>query len=191
MKSIVIAPLVFVSAAVIAQNCDLPMEQDAPNARFQLDPSDRSIVLDLRTGLSWQRCSVGNELDDANTDFFEDDSCALIDQNPQDGVADLEDLDTDNDVALTYSWLEALEFAELEGNGWRVPNIKELASLVEYACSQPAINSQVFPGTAQAQYWSSTPATFDDSSAWTVNFSLGSDDTSDKNLSHFLLLVRD
>jgi len=183
--------VLFFMASAWSQTCNLPVELSAPDSRFQLDPSDSGVVIDARTGLSWQRCPVGREIDDANTDFFADDSCPLIDQSPLDGVADIEDADPANDVALTYSWYEALDFAENTGNAWRVPNIKELASLVEYACEAPAINSNVFPNTAQAVYWSSTPDAVDDAAAWTMDFGEGDDNPFEKNTSGFVLLVRD
>ncbi|MFP8778002.1 DUF1566 domain-containing protein [Hydrogenophaga sp. RWCD_12] len=49
---------------------------------------------------------------------------------------------------------EALAMAP---DGWRLPNAKELASLVDWGCSVPAIDRTVFPATTPAPYWSSTP----------------------------------
>ena len=190
-KLLVMVSGIFVSVAALSQSCILPLEQSAPNARFEVDLADSGVVTDLRTGLSWQRCAAGMEIDDANTSILSDDRCELIDQNPQDGVADINDDDFNNDVELTYSWFTALEFAEQAGNGWRIPNLKELSSLVEYACSQPAINANVFPDTAQDNYWTTTPNARIDSSIWVIDFSTGADDSIVKNSSGFVLLVRD
>ena len=190
-KSSLVLPVLLCAASAWSQTCNLPLEPSAPDSRFQLDPSDSGVVMDLRTGLSWQRCAVGREIDDANTDLFFDDSCPLIDQDPLDGVPDISDDNFDNDVQLDYTWYEALDFAENTGNGWRMPNLKELASLVEYACESPAINSNVFPDTAQAAYWSSTPDAVGDDSAWTIDFDFGEDEPLPKNISGFVLLVRD
>ena len=186
-----VLPMLFFAASAWSQTCNLPLEPSAPDSRFQLDPLDSGVVFDSRTGLAWQRCPVGREIDDANTDLFADDSCPLIDRDPLDGVADIADDDFNNDVALDYSWYEALDFAENTGNAWRIPNIKELSSLVEYACAFPAINTNVFPNTAQDVYWSSTPDAVDDSSAWTIEFGAGEDDPIAKNINGFVLLVRD
>lgn len=41
--------------------------------------------------------------------------------------------------------------------GWRLPNVKELASIVDRGCALPALDHSTFPGTASAPYWSSTP----------------------------------
>lgn len=42
---------------------------------------------------------------------------------------------------------------------WRLPNSKELASLVEYACFAPAISVEAFPDTPSASFWTNTPDT--------------------------------
>jgi hypothetical protein len=63
-------------------------------------------------------------------------------------------------------------------NDWRVPNRNELASLVQTACSAPAINRVAFPGTPATAsetvgtFWSSTPAQLTGltDQAWKVNF---------------------
>ena len=167
----------------VAQVCQLPLERSAPDERFQIDVTEPGIVVDLQTGLTWQRCIAGFELDYANTTTISDDTCTVIDED-LDGVAD-------PDIAVLYSWDEALAFAESLGGGWRVPNIKELASLVEYACILPSINGNVFPNAGQIDHWSSTPDTFDDSSVWVISFGSGDDGTNPKNQDSPVYLVRD
>ncbi len=80
---------------------------------------------------------------------------------------------TDNATALTWvkdgagpgcnngntlTWKEAIDFAEnLDFAGysdWRLPNVKELQSIVDYGSSAPAI-SPLFSGT-RSYYWTST-----------------------------------
>ncbi|EKF9736679.1 DUF1566 domain-containing protein [Vibrio cholerae] len=108
-------------------------------------------VFHKTTGLIWQRCSLGQ----------------IWDVNQCTGKP------TD------YPWVEVLQQAELNTftgvNDWRVPNKKELASIVEYRCHAPAINNQIFPATPSAWYWSSSPyATYSGSHAWLVDFGYGS-----------------
>jgi hypothetical protein len=67
------------------------------------------------------------------------------------------------DAALTYC--ETLTFPLTNGHtDWRLPNIKELVSLVDYAVADysnliPAFNPTFFPGALEGvYYWSSTRA---------------------------------
>lgn len=39
---------------------------------------------------------------------------------------------------------------------WRIPNIKELSTIIERACTSPARNTDIFPVTVASVMWSST-----------------------------------
>ncbi|HUT76744.1 MAG TPA: DUF1566 domain-containing protein [Polyangia bacterium] len=54
---------VFVQAWV---RCILDWSEGEPGARFAVDPAVPDEVLDLRTGLTWMRCSAGQEWDGAS-----------------------------------------------------------------------------------------------------------------------------
>ena len=41
---------------------------------------------------------------------------------------------------------------------WRLPLLRELATLAERQCKNPRINLVVFPDTPAATFWSATPA---------------------------------
>ena len=56
---------------------------------------------------------------------------------------------------------------------WRLPDLNELGSIVEYACYQPAIDEDVFPLSDYAEYWSSTQQVVTPEWAWQVNFADG------------------
>jgi len=72
---------------------------------------------------------------------------------------------------------------------WRLPDKKELASIVDYAAYNPAINA-VFIGAKSSEYWSSTPSS-GGYSAWYVNFSGGSvDDWGGKAALFYVRCVR-
>ena len=79
---------------------------------------------------------------------------------------------------VQYSWQLALGYCTaLTAEGrtdWRLPNIKELASLLDLEYAAPAVRSSLASSTISATYWSSTSNVDDTSSAWQVEFSDGS-----------------
>jgi hypothetical protein len=58
------------------------------------------------------------------------------------------------------------------GEGWRLPTRAELLSLVDDTRSDPAIDTERFPDTKSAAYWTGTPFASDSSYAWIVQFRL-------------------
>jgi hypothetical protein len=60
------------------------------------------------------------------------------------------------------TWAEALDYCEslslAQHDDWRLPSIKELATLVDELKTEAPVLSPTFGATAAAQYWSSTPA---------------------------------
>jgi hypothetical protein len=69
----------------------------------------------------------------------------------------------------TRTWAQAISFAEgltFAGySDWRLPNIRELQSIVDYGRTNPPINPTYFPNTA-SYYWSSTTSTYSTDVAW-------------------------
>ncbi len=128
-------------------------------------------VTHTQTGLMWKRCSEGQVWDGT----------------------------TCTGSATTFTWQGSLQQAETLNNetgyatftDWRVPNIKELKSIVEMQCIQPSINSTIFPVTINTGwYWSSSPYAGLGSYAWGVYFYVGNDGTLKKSLDHYVRLVR-
>ncbi len=78
------------------------------------------------------------------------------------------------------TWAEALEdclTSTKAGGGWRLPNVKELASIVDYEGNQGKGSSvcwwyPVFEGSC-GRYWSSTPVPWSSSSEFNVYFNGG------------------
>jgi hypothetical protein len=60
------------------------------------------------------------------------------------------------------------------GVAWRLPNVKELQTLVDRSVGFPAINSGVFPNTPTVEFWTATPMPGLVSTAAYVDFSRGS-----------------
>ncbi len=79
--------------------------------------------------------------------------------------------------ALAMTWKEALRYCEkLELGGhadWRLPNIRELLSIVRYGSIAPMIDTRFFPGARPEAYWSSTTYEKAPNMAWVVDFSTG------------------
>lgn len=146
-----------ITGSVYAQTCKDNIQPTTPDSRFEVLSDE---VIDLKTGLIWQRCSVGQSWDGA--------SCA--------------------GTAKTHNWSQALKLAS---GDWRLPNVKELNSIIETACADSAINLSVFPNTLRDVYWSSSPSGADvNGDAWAVDFYLGSGTTYGVGLSTYVRLVR-
>lgn len=130
-------------------------------ARYTYSP-DGAQVIDSQTGLTWRRCSEGQSWSAGN--------CT--------GSATRHD---------THREASALA----RTSGWRLPNIKELSSLVDTSQLQPAIDNTAFPNTSPWFYWSSSPAG-GDINVWTVNFISGEVDSSpdQSSLGNHVRLVR-
>lgn len=100
------------------------------SGRFAIHTSGDEVT-DTHTGLTWRRCSEGQNW---NT------STQSCDGTPSN---------------MTHE--QAMAHAQAQEGGWRVPSVKELQTLVDRACRNPAIDSNLFPSTAATWYWTSTP----------------------------------
>ena len=92
--------------------------------------TDGSEVTDQKTGLIWRRCAEGMNWDGL--------TCA--------------------GMAATFPHEAALQRAAAQAastsTAWRLPNIKELFSIVDESRSIPAIDLAIFPATPSNQFWS-------------------------------------
>lgn len=62
----------------------------------------------------------------------------------------------------------------LSGGGWRLPTIRELATLIDHSqTSAPFIDRSAFPATPLHMFWSSTPLSGTANGPWVVDFSGG------------------
>lgn len=78
------------------------------------------------------------------------------------------------DASTTQDWLHALKFCEESTFGgytdWRLPNLNELASIIDVGRSNPATRLNAMTSNV---YWSGTPASLYSNRAWTIHFSTG------------------
>jgi hypothetical protein len=94
------------------------------------------------------------------------------------------------------NWESALTSCEdltlASQSDWRLPNIKELFSIVDTSEYNPAIDETAFPATQSSDYWSSTTwsAAGRQASGWRVDFNGGQAYTRDKVDSKYVRCVR-
>ncbi len=137
---------------------------------------------------SYVRCVRGsNESDISSSDFSEIGDGTVVHQAS--GLTwQREDDNT------TRSWEDALSYCEGSSLGghydWRLPNIAELQTIVDYGSFRPAINQKYFPGTNSSYYWSSATYTRTTSQAWHVYFNYGDVYAFQKSGSLFVRCVR-
>ena len=122
-------------------------------------------VTDTLTGLIWRRCSEGQS--------WTGSTCAGSE--------------------AYFTWPGALERAQLAAAGgvpWRLPNVKELASLVDENRIVPAIDIDAFPGAPAVWFWTSTHRGGDRYNAWFVSFYRGEVQDFGRDYSFAVRLVR-
>lgn len=151
-----VATILFSSGAM-AQVCKDSTIKPRIDPQQYIDHGDGTIT-DAKSGLMWSKCSIGQQ--------WSENGCS--------------------GAAANLEWADALTTVQqfntsggLGGNAdWRLPNIKELGSLVDPQCHSPAISLVFFPETPSATYWSSTARVGTSGEAndgYSINFATGSD----------------
>lgn len=126
---------------------------------------DGSIVRHETTRLEWQRCALGQSWDGS--------TCIVVTPGRR-------------------RWENTLMFVAGVDDGWRLPNLKELLSIVEGCRTSPSINQVVFPNAPSSYFWSASPNSGGSGLyAWAVDFALGGDFLASKSSTYRARLVRD
>lgn len=167
MNRLCIGLCLWLPGLALAQTCRYDsIPASTPNSDFERYTD--GTALHKTTGLTWKRCLEGQSWNN-NT--------ATCTGEPQ-----------------IYTWQSALQTAEAGSfagqSDWRLPNIKELQTLVEEACYDPAINLQVFPYMPAYAVWSGSPDAGYLYFAWFVYFYYGNGGNYDKYGSYHVRLVR-
>lgn len=160
----------FCSIVWAKQTCEKSFPMSAPVKRF-IDNGDGTLT-DVEPDLTWMRCSLGQTWTGS----------------------------TCTGSPVTYSLKAAQNAAnKLNHEGgyanhhdWRVPQIRELASIVERQCFNPRINLALFPATPAAYFWTATMrphAPKDDPYAYAISFGTEGPMHINKNMKHYVRLV--
>lgn len=149
-----------------AQVCFGNITTTKPLAGFQLNTD--GTVLDNTTKLMWSRCLVGQSWDSSSS------SCT--------------------GTAQQLDWSEALlegKRSTLAGySTWRLPNAKEVLTLIERSCVDPAINITAFPSSNSENMWTGTTMITEPERAWAIAMYSGKNNTKGKNTRLYVRLVR-
>jgi len=101
-----------------------------------------------------------------------------------------------DNINVQYTWNDAIDYCRdlaLGGhNDWRLPNINELSTLVDYTKASPSM-SNVFAYNKSEGYWSSTSNVNNNttySEAWGVYFFIGSQSQTRKYYNLYVRCVR-
>jgi hypothetical protein len=142
--------------------------ESTPTSDFAPFGAADVTVTHNKTGLMWKRCAEG--LSGA--------SCAT-------------------GAATTMTWANALKAANTTNTAafagytdWRLPNEKELNSIVEFCGYNPSINQTAFPATPPALFWSGSSYVPNPADAWDVFFGSGFTNANYKANSYYVRLVR-
>lgn len=162
----------FWAAAAQAQTCPAGYPLTTPDADFT--DLGSGMVRHDKTGLVWKRCAEGQSWSGG----------------------------TCTGGAANYDWQSALQRAtdvnlgsvgteNLGQTDWRLPNIKELASIVELGCDGPTINLTQFPAAdAFSYFWSGSPLVIDSDLVWVLYFGNGGDGWNERYDAMQVRLVR-
>ena len=121
----------------------------ANNAQATLFMARDHIVVDLKHGVDWLRCSIGQR--------WNGETC----------IGEL--------ISLNHEMIaQAIEQAnEQLGGEWRLPSRVELEGLVCHECERPKISKKYFPQTSSEPYWTGEVNGFAARHFWSVNFMTG------------------
>lgn len=124
-------------------------------------------IHDTWTGLVWRRCAQGQTWNGR----------------------------TCRGAVVGFRWQPALThsqtWARRTGQPWRLPNVKELGSVIERGAAVPTLNRVAFPGMAEQPFWTSTAVSSINRESWQVDTASGEVRPGFQNEQKGVWLVRD
>lgn len=164
VQSLAVAALLLgVAAPLHAITCNANIAPTTPDA--ELIVNGDGTVTHTRTGLMWKQCTEGQ-------------SGALCST----GVSTI--------MNFAQAQTAAANSTFAGHHDWRLPNYKELQSIVEASCADPSLNIARFLNPENSTYWSNTEYPLQPMLVWTTYFPLGSTALVVKTGSGYVRLVR-
>jgi len=147
-----------------AQDCTKKLTSSKDSSHFDINQD--GTITDIDTGLTWQRCVVGQTWN---------------------GL-------TCEGQAKQVVWQDAMKQSVPTGQSnadkhWRLPKLNELAGIVDIHCQSPRINLDLFPATEAKPFWTTnnTPTGADE--AYTLSFGREGVQRTSKAEKHYVRLV--
>jgi Protein of unknown function (DUF1566) len=164
-KMFVVALIAWSFALLLTVNahadCDDNIKRTTPTTDFEF-LSGGAVVRSKVTGLEWKRCPEGMTFNAGSSVDHSMDRC--------NGTASTFNLESSKQF-LAKATAEA---RRSDATDWRLPTMDELASIVEEACTIPAINTVVFPDTPVTWFWADSPKVLPSGgNAWGIGFGAG------------------
>ena len=170
-RTIIVAVMISVSPQLAAQLCsknDTPETISPSNYKSDI-PGELTDIRINNNNLTWRRCLHGQQWNNTNQ------SC------------------TGSPIKL--NWQDALLAAK--NSGWRLPNTKELMSIVDLQCFSPPLHPELFPeapASLTSGLWTSTPLqtkiNSSETAAWTIGLGHGKLRHQAINLLNFVIFVK-
>ncbi|SJM90102.1 conserved exported hypothetical protein [Crenothrix polyspora] len=164
-----IAFLLTIPCISLAQTCNTAnLAATTPTSQFT--DNNNGTVTDKKTGLIWKKCSEG--------------------QTWNSGTGNCDNSAQLSNWQIVFNAIQTVNNTGFAGQtDWRLPNIKELASILEEQCYSPAINLSVFPNTPSQWYCASTHYVTPGAS-WEISFNDGNSGRNPNSNYSYIRLVR-
>lgn len=155
-----------VAGNALTQSCDQHRDSARDSSRF--DINDNGTVTDIESGLTWQRCMLGQ--------VWKNGDCS--------------------GDARRLTWSEANALVQSgagtpkDNSTWRIPKLNEIAGIVDIRCRAPRIDLRIFPGTAAQPFWTANNPPGVEDQAYTLSFGAAGVSSTLKSEKHYVRLVR-
>lgn len=170
------------SSETLPANCDTAVPPTTPPEHFTNNRD--GTITDNTTELMWTLCLYGQIGSDCTGTDININGGSVWEGNWDDALALINYLSMNG----TY-----LGYGGYINEGWRLPNVKELASILEAQCSFSTLNPFVFPAASGGTVatWTSSPDRMNVQNSWAVDFNANGDaHSADRTTMGHVRLVR-